>query len=330
MNFLITPVIHPLIQILITLLLCSGILKVGKIFNNKFFKNYDYLFLNLSISAILISQILFISFIFGIFEYVVIILSYLLIILGILNFDLFKDTNVLIKSLLNNKNNFFKYIVIISFLSFIIISLGPPSMSDALDYHYGVPLYLLNYSFLPNQDIWLHGSLFGYGELMSAIGLSLKTDNFFTFFQILSLILFFEFLVKKEKDQNRLLFVLFFIISAPVILFLISGPKPLLFPQLLTTVALYLLIKEKKFDQKNLLLIGIFLLGAAQFKLSFILSGSVVGLFLLIKAFKFHKQSILNLILLTLFIFLPKIHYNLNQILEFELINSLQLFQMIY
>ena len=93
MNFLITPVIHPLIQILITLLLCSGILKVGKIFNNKFFKNYDYLFLNLSISAILISQILFISFIFGIFEYVVIILSYLLIILGILNFDLFKDTS---------------------------------------------------------------------------------------------------------------------------------------------------------------------------------------------------------------------------------------------
>ena len=42
---------------------------------------------------------------------------------------------------------------------------------------------------------------------------------------------------------------------------------------------------------------------------------------MLIKAFKFHKQTILNLILLTLFIFLPKIHYNLNQILEFELIN---------
>ena len=114
MNFLITPVIHPLIQILITLLLCSGILKIGKIFNNKFFKNYDYLFLNLSISAILISQILFISFIFGIFEYVVIILSYLLIILGMLNFDLFKDTNVIIKSLLNNKNSFFA-LVIISF-----------------------------------------------------------------------------------------------------------------------------------------------------------------------------------------------------------------------
>lgn len=321
MNFLITPTIHPLIQILITLLLCSGILKIGKILNHKFFKNYDYLFLNLSVSSILISQILFISLIFGIFGYVVVILSYFLIILGIFNFDLFKDINVLIKSLFNNKNIFFKFIIIISFLSFIIISLGPPSMSDALDYHYGVPLYLLNYSFLPNQDIWLHGSLFGYGELMSAIGLNLKTDNFFTFFQILSLVLFFEFLIKKEKDQNRLLFVLFFVISSPVILFLISGPKPLLFPQLLTTVALYLLVKEKKFNQKNLFLIGTFLLGAAQFKLSFILSGSIIGLILLIKAFKFHKQTILNLTLLTLFIFLPKIYYNLNQVSEFELIN---------
>ena len=75
MNFLITPTIHPLIQILITLLLCSGILKIGKILNHKFFKNYDYLFLNLSVSSILISQILFISLIFGIFEYVVVILS---------------------------------------------------------------------------------------------------------------------------------------------------------------------------------------------------------------------------------------------------------------
>ena len=323
MNFLITPVIHPLIQILITLLLCSGLLRIGKIINDKFFKNYNYLFFNLSISSILISQILFISLIFGIFKYVVIILSFLLIFLGIFNLNLFKEIKTSIHSLNNNKNFFFKYIVIIIFLSFILISLGPPSMSDALDYHYGVPLYLLNHSFLPNQDIWLHGSLFGYGELMSAISLYLKTDNFFTFFQILSLILFFEFLTRKEKDKNRLFFVIFFIVSSPVILFLISGPKPLLFPQLLTTVSLYLLVKEKKQNQNNLFLIGIFLLGAAQFKLSFILSGTIIGLLLLIKAYKFHKPTILNLILLTLFIFLLKIYYNLIQVSEFSLINVL-------
>lgn len=321
MNFLITPTIHPFIQILITLLLCSGLLKIGKIFNDKFFKNYNYHFFNLSISSILISQILFFSLTFGIFKHVVMILSYLLIFLGIFNFNLFKEIKVSIQSLVNSKNIFFNYIIVIIFLSLILISLGPPSMSDALDYHYGVPLYLLNHSFLPNQDIWLHGSLFGYGELLSSIGLYLKTDNFFTFFQILSLILFFEFLTRKEKDKNRLFFVIFFIVSSPVILFLISGPKPLLFPQLLTTVALYLLVKENKFNHKNLFLIGIFLLGAAQFKLSFILSGTIIGLLLIIKAFKFHKQTILNLILLTLFIFLPKIYYNFNQVSEFSLIN---------
>ena len=102
-------------------------------------------------------------------------------------------------------------------------------MSDALDYHYGVPLYLLNHSFLPNQDIWLHGSLFGYGELMSAIGYISKLIIFLLFSDI-KFNFIFEFLVKKEKDQNRLLFVLFFIISAPVILFLISDQNLYFFP----------------------------------------------------------------------------------------------------
>ena len=113
-------------------------------------------------------------------------------------------------------------------------------MSDALEYHLGVPLHLLNYSYFPNQDIWLHGSLFGNGELFNAIGLYLNSDNFFTFFQFLSLLLFFDFFKNKEKDNLKSKFIFFFIISSPVILFLISGPKPLLFPQLLTTVALYI------------------------------------------------------------------------------------------
>ena len=240
MNFLIDPVIHPFLQILITFLLCTGILKFGTLINQIFFKDYNYYFLNFAIGAILISQIICISLISGIFKETIVFLSYSLIFLGISNFVFLKEIRILIKSLLANKNNLFKYLICVCFVSFILISLGPPSMSDALDYHYGVPMYLLNYSFLPNQEIWLHGSLFGYGELISAIGLYLKTDNFFTFFQLFSLMLFFEYLIKKENDQSKIFFILFFIISSPVILFLISGPKPLLFPQLLTTAALYM------------------------------------------------------------------------------------------
>ncbi len=321
MNFLINPIIHPLIQTLITFFLCSGLLKIGKIINNYYFKKYNYLFFDLSIASILISQTLFLSLVFGIFKQSVIIISYILILLGIININFIKDLKILIKGIIRNKNILFKFTIIFSFLLFILISLGPPSMSDALDYHFGVPLYLLNHSILPNHEIWLHGSLFGYGELLSAIGLYLKTDNFFTFFQLFSLILFFEFLIQKEKDHTKLFFVIIFIISSPVILFLISGPKSLLFPQLLTATSLYLIVKEKKFDLKNLIIIGIFLLGASQFKLSFILSGAVIGFFLLMKAFKFNKSFIFNLALLFLFFVIPKIYYNFTQVSEFNFIN---------
>ena len=194
-------------------------------------------------------------------------------------------------------------------------------MADALEYHFGVPLYLLNYFKLPNQDIWLHGSLFGNGELFNAIGLYLNSDNFFTFFQFLSLVLFFEFLRNKEKDSVKFKFIFFFIISSPVILFLISGPKPLLFPQLLTTAALYIFIKEKEFNIKNIILIGILLMGAIQFKLSFVLSCAFLGLLVLIKSYQNHKKSICYLILLLIFFFLPKAIYNFNQVSEFNLIN---------
>ena len=330
MNFLINPTIHPLLQILITITLCSGILKFGYIINRKIFKNYNFYFFNFSIASILISLILCISLVFSIFKETVIILSFLLLILGILNFILIKKIKNSFELLFNNNNTFFKYLIIVYFLFLILISLGPPSMADALDYHYGVPLYLLKYSFLPNQDIWLHGSLFGFGELLSAIGLYLKTDNFFTFFQLFSLILFFEFLVRKEKNQPKFFFILLFIISSPVILFLISGPKPLLFPQLLTAAALYIFFKEKKFDKNNLILVAILLIGASQFKLSFILSSIVIGLLVFIKAFKFNKKIIINLTLISLFICLPKIYYNFTQVEKFEIINVITTLPKIY
>ena len=211
MNFLISPVIHPLLQILITFILCSGILKLGNIINVKIFKNYNYYFLNFAIASILISQILCSSLVFGIFKETVIVFSILLFVLGIINVTFFKEIKTLLKLLFNNNYKLLSYIIIFYFLSLILISLGPPSMADALDYHYGVPLYLLKYSLIPNQDIWMHGSLFGFGELISAIGLYLKTDNFFTFFQLFGLILFFEFLTKKEKDQSNFFFVLIFL-----------------------------------------------------------------------------------------------------------------------
>ena len=322
MNFLVNPLLHPLLQIMITFFLCCGILKVGRLINENLFKNYNFYFFDLSISTIFLSQFVFISFILGFFNETIIILSYFLLLLGILNLKFLKNIKILINFMIKNKTiNLFEILIYIILLLFIIISLGPPSMSDALDYHYGVPLYLLNYSRIPDQNIWLHGSLFGFGELFSSVGLYLKSDNFFTFFQLLSFIFFLEFLTKKEKDRSKIFFIIFFIISSPVILFLISGPKPLLFPQLLTASALYIFVKEKKFSIENILIIAILLIGAAQFKLSFILSGAILGVLIFIKSFKNNKNVVFYLILITLFFFLPKIIFNYNQVSEFKFIN---------
>lgn len=322
MNLLVNPVIHPLLQIVITFFLCSGVLGVGRLINQNLFKNYNFYFFDLSIATIFLSQIIFIAFIFGFFQETIMILSYFLLLFGILNLIFSKNIKILINFFIKNKtNNLFEIVIFIILLLFIIISLGPPSMSDGLDYHYGVSLHLLNYSNIPNQNIWVHGSLFGIGEFFNTIGLYLKSDNFFTFFQLLSLIFFFEFLAKNEKDKSKFFFIIFFIISSPVLLFLISGPKSLLFPQLLTTASLYIFIKEKNFSIENTLLISILLIGATQFKLSFILSGSILGLLVFIKAIKNDKKVIFYLIFITLFFFLPKIIYNYNHVSEFKLIN---------
>lgn len=320
MNFLINPIHHPLFQILISFVICSGILNLGKFINFIFFKNFNFNFFNLTIGTLILTYVIFFFYLLELLNIFILPLAIFLVLIGIINFNFFSDIKNLIIKLFKKNNKFFVLIAVI-FSLFIIISLGPPSMSDALDYHYGVPLNILKYDIFPNHNIWLHGSLFGFGELVNIIPLYLKTDNFFSFFQLLSLIYFFEYFYRKKIDQKKFYFSIFFIICPPVFLYLISGPKALLFPQLLTTMALYLYFKDNSYNRKNILIVSILLISATQFKLSFILSGIVLGFLILIKTFKNDKINILNLIIILFFIFLPKIFYNFNQISSFNFIN---------
>ena len=192
-----------------------------------------------------------------------------------------------------------------------------------LDYHYGVPLNIIKYSSFPNQDVWLHGSLFGFGEIINIIPLYLKTDNFFSFFQVLSLVFFFDYFYKKNINLKNLLFLILFIICTPVILFIISGPKALLFPQLLTAMALYLYLKENNYNRKNIIIMALLMLGDMKFKLSFILSSVIIGLLIIFKTINNDKKNILNLIILFCLFFIPKIYYNYTQTSQFNLLNLL-------
>ena len=86
-------------------------------------------------------------------------------------------------------------------------------------------------------------------------------------------------------------------------------------------MALYLYVKDNNYNRKNIIIISILLIGATQFKLSFILSGAVLGFLILIKTFKNDKTNILILISLLLLIFLPRIFYNFSQVTSFTFIN---------
>ena len=165
-------------------------------------------------------------------------------------------------------------IVIFSLLFlFLIISIAPPSMADALDYHYGIPLYLLKFFQIPNINFWLYANVGGNGDIFNTIALYLKTDNFVSVLQVVCLVLFLAFLKKEIKNDKKFIFTSIFVISSPTLLQLLSGPKFMILPQIMTAFALYFCISKKKIEVIDFVFISILIMGASQFKSSFLISG---------------------------------------------------------
>ena len=113
-----------------------------------------------------------------------------------------------------------------------------------------------------------------------------------------------------------------FILSSPTLLQLISGPKFLLFPQVITATALFIILEKKKIEVVDLIFVGILLMGASQFKLSFLLSGLVIGTFLFLKSFMNNKIKIIifSIILSSIF-FGPTFIWNYIQLDSFSFQN---------
>ena len=84
-----------------------------------------------------------------------------------------------------------------------MISVAPPSMADALDYHYGIPLYLLKYNQIPNINFWLYANVGGNGDIFNSLALTLGTDNFVSTLQFISIFLFLSFLKNEIKEKNK-------------------------------------------------------------------------------------------------------------------------------
>ncbi len=131
------------------------------------------------------------------------------------------------------------YILSVSLMIvYLLLSFSAPTNADALDYHWGIPVYLLRYHELPPTNLWKNGSLGGIGEVFNTMGVALYAENLGTILQSLSLIAFSFFLVNRFGGSKKI-FLHIYILSSPVLIFLISTPKPQLFPKVLSALALF-------------------------------------------------------------------------------------------
>jgi hypothetical protein len=314
MNIIYSGFIHPLIGVSTAFLMLFGSEFIGKQLLKKILSTF--FFLNLAVGIIVISLIAYILILLEVSKITNPLLAYILLSLGIYNlFFLLKNFNY------RKINNISILFILLIIFSLFILSITAPTMGDSLNYHLGVAKYINQNHKWPNPSMWLHANISGLGEVYNSIGIVVYSDVIGSLTQFFSLASFLHYFSNIIKDRQRIILFNFFILGSPVILFLLSGSKFLLFPQLITTLVLYFLISNKKLN-KNIFLLIIFLIcGAASFKLNFFISGFVLGIIALVKI-NFNYKLIFQAILIALLFFLPKIIFNFYNIQNFGFIEG--------
>jgi len=203
-------------------------------------------------------------------------------------------------------------------ISYVLISFSPPTNADGLHYHLGIPIYLMRSQEWPPLNLWLHGSYGGIGEVFNTLGLVIYAINLGAIIQSISLVAFCYFFTNRF-DGNKRCFIHLYILSSPILLFLTTTQKYQLFPQVITALALYFTVSEKKIDKRRFFLICCLLMGAVQLKMSFILTGGVIGLWAFWKAFRDTKLVFVIGLICFVFFFMPRGIWNLGQAPNIEL-----------
>jgi hypothetical protein len=177
--------------------------------------------------------------------------------------------------------------IIFILFGFTLLAMAPATEADALDYHIGTAIDILNTGAFPFRPEWFHSRLIGSGEILIAIGLSVGAEQFSSLLQLLGLACVVSiFLTKPGTVLNERKWLALTAVSTPCLLALVSTAKPLLLPCAMTTSALMILHfnltddlsrKSKKYIAKSYFLICILAMTAATMKANFMLSGALVA-----------------------------------------------------
>ena len=166
------------------------------------------------------------------------------------------------------------------FLAFFFCVWGPPTDSDSLNYHLGIPLEILRNGCIQIRNDWLHSHLIGIGEFLNLFGLGLGTDNLGAFIQFSALCWITVLISNSASEVKRRIFVSKLIAATPLLLFLVPSQKPQLIGSAAIISALVLILERDETTPATLLLALGSLFFCMSLKYSFYIVGS--GVFILI------------------------------------------------
>ena len=185
-----------------------------------------------------------------------------------------------------------KKLLIFMLLGMGLLAMGPVTSADSLDYHLGIAISILNNGGMPVAPEWFIGRLAGNGEVLNAMAMSVGAEQFGSLLQYVSLLGIVGIIISAQNSSDvancRIKFcvpefIALAACSTPVLLFLISSPKPQMWPIAMTTLAFVLVIHPSRHHLSRLnALIGysmvcLLVMTASQAKFNYLLGGGVVG-----------------------------------------------------
>ena len=200
---------------------------------------------------------------------------------------------------LSKENIIFKFFLIIVFLS----AIGIVSDADSLIYNSKISKLILSgfdvSYFIDN----IHISLLGTMEIFNIYQEILNVSNLN---RILNIFIMFNFIVFTstyfENYKNKNLFLLS-IFSIPLLAIILTHEKTYFTPIIVQFSIFLILLTEKKIDEETKLLIISGLFASSLYKLNFILTGSIIFIYFLIKFQKnFFSLNLLKTTFLSFFI----------------------------
>ena len=302
-------------SLIVNIILLLGIYNFGKITcEKKILKNVNLKEFHYSLfGLIFISIPIYFS---SIYKFYQIIFSYiicvLILILGILQliyiFKKFNSIKVIVSKYLLKFN-----LVFIAVVCLLLISLSPATNADSLDYHYGIPIQILNLGFFPNPFnlTWLHGFFGGVIEPTISLGLLLGSDSFGAAHQIIAISSITGTILGIDKNNDfenkEIEIILILIFAITPLIFIFSSAKPQLIgvaSNLLAFKLIFELRNESPAKNQNIFLILILISFAYLVKFTFIISSSLLYCYLIFKGINFKKFKTIFFCSLIIFLLL--------------------------